>query len=1060
MNTTKFYQVQSIMFNHSEDDTFFVAKNSSSADNKMEYASFKSPTNFLELYQKLPNLNKSFYELIDPDWYMYEYYDLDIAKDHIENTALIDNSTVFNWFINIRNKFINSLQGSCNLNKLKNPHWIITTASSEKKISLHLLNKNTIFVNQKSIKVFTDLFQSFYKNYNLHNSPHIFNKSPIDFNVYSKNRLMRITDSSKPNQNRPLKFWKDFHKNDSVSIIDSLITNARHDKQLNNKLIYSTDFYITSQNFNITTENTEISKTLDDDTIEYIDPIIIENLLNILSPDRVDDYNLWLNISICLKNSGYDFELFDSWSQKSDKYNSISVLKTWNSINENYYGRKKTIGSIIHYAKHDNPNEFNKIMSLQNLQNTNNNKIIIPFTEDITIHEKYISQDLYINHIKNYDIICIKSNMNTGKTYSLPSLFNDYKRIIVVYSRISLNEAIYNKWKLHGFELYSNIKTSMIDTDIHQRIIVQIDSLHRVINTCDLLILDEIETTHEHLCGSRLLEKTSECFQTLMSYTKHTQKIIMSDANLKDETINHLLTQRTNKINTIKIKNTYQSFCNIKTRFYFDDKIFLDSIQSFAKNNKKIVIPTNSKKKAKIMEKIILDVRPDYKILRIDMENKCEDVSSWNNYDIVIYTPTITAGVSFDDKHFDMVCAWFTRKSTSAEQSSQMLFRARHINDNEMHILLPADIKEEIPSIPIDDEGLTHFVNSKIQLGNDFLKKDGLKIDNYNRKVKETKYFKFYISYLKKESLSFSYFQSYMRHILLNHGAKLSYEKRKIENEDEEKELKKKISKISVEITEQDAKNINDAVPITDEQYIEMSKKIDLTKDEIMSIKKYKLYKAFDKDVNSKLSQEWVEKNIKYIHSVIRYKEIKDIGFTYASEYIEEKKEQVYEEMIQNKILVDYSDDETLSSDSENEDDNKSKLFTKKLERKKRQKFIKHVGQTVVESINYDKTYHKIKHCVQFLLCAGFKNLESEKKCKPNFQSMIDYVRANEKDLRILWNCKRNSFEGNVIEDTTLKRGLMQYINSKLEGCLGVKIERFKNSGDCKEYVIKKQFVV
>lgn len=137
-----------------------------------------------------------------------------------------------------------------------------------------------------------------------------------------------------------------------------------------------------------------------------------------------------------------------------------------------------------------------------------------------------------------------------------------------------------------------------------------------------------------------------------------------------------------------------------------------------------------------------------------------------------------------------------------------------------------------------------------------------------------------------------------------------------------------------------------------------------------------------------------------------------------------------------------------------------SKLMSKKLERRQRQKFIKHVGQTVVDSINYDKTYHKLEHCVEFLKAAGFNSLNDSNKIKPNFQAMIEYVRQNEKDIRTLWGCKRNTFEGDVIKDTTLKRGLMQYINSKLEGCLGVKIERVSKRVDYPTYNISQLFIL
>lgn len=76
---------------------------------------------------------------------------------------------------------------------------------------------------------------------------------------------------------------------------------------------------------------------------------------------------------------------------------------------------------------------------------------------------------------------------------------------------------------------------------------------------------------------------------------QHTPKLIMCDANLKDETINHFLTKREKtdekeeqerkKRNTIRIQNTYRSFGTITTRFYFCKKIFINSTQTFVKKD-------------------------------------------------------------------------------------------------------------------------------------------------------------------------------------------------------------------------------------------------------------------------------------------------------------------------------------------------------------------------------------------------------------------------------------------------------------------------------------------
>ncbi|RCH82272.1 hypothetical protein CU098_006636, partial [Rhizopus stolonifer] len=51
------------------------------------------------------------------------------------------------------------------------------------------------------------------------------------------------------------------------------------------------------------------------------------------------------------------------------------------------------------------------------------------------------------------------------------------------------------------------------------------------------------------------------------------------------------------------------------------------------------------------------------------------NLDNWNNYDIVGYTPTIVAGISFEKIHFDKCFAYFVNNSSPAEMSLQQLFR-------------------------------------------------------------------------------------------------------------------------------------------------------------------------------------------------------------------------------------------------------------------------------------------------------------------------------------------------------------------------------------------------
>ena len=62
--------------------------------------------------------------------------------------------------------------------------------------------------------------------------------------------------------------------------------------------------------------------------------------------------------------------------------------------------------------------------------------------------------------------------------------------------------------------------------------------------------------------------------------------------------------------------------------------------------------------------------------------------NTWINYDVVIYTPTIEAGVSFDVKnHFNKIYGVLSSGSTSQRAFYEMLSRVRHITDNNVLLL-------------------------------------------------------------------------------------------------------------------------------------------------------------------------------------------------------------------------------------------------------------------------------------------------------------------------------------------------------------------------------------
>ena len=95
----------------------------------------------------------------------------------------------------------------------------------------------------------------------------------------------------------------------------------------------------------------------DSDIDELIKPLVLECLSN----DRLDDYNSWIRVGWCLSNIDARLYSILEFTKKSKYYKDETYCKDkWDSINDNH-SELLSIGSLIHWAKHDNFEQFSII---------------------------------------------------------------------------------------------------------------------------------------------------------------------------------------------------------------------------------------------------------------------------------------------------------------------------------------------------------------------------------------------------------------------------------------------------------------------------------------------------------------------------------------------------------------------------------------------------------------------------------------------------------------------------------------------------------------------------
>ena len=319
---------------------------------------------------------------------------------------------------------------------------------------------------------------------------------------------------------------------------------------------------------------------------------------------------------------------------------------------------------------------------------------------------KEVNKNITDKAFTNDNLLIIKAEMKMGKSKALINYISDndsFKRIVFVSFRRTFSSEAKHKYQDLGFKSYSDIDGA-IDLDIHNRIIIQVESLSRImfpIQNIDLLILDEVESIWSQVSSSNFKDfyGSYNVFECLLRIAG---KIVAMDANASIRTSRlfaRLFKEMPNKTINVYI-NEYNT--NWDTTFYVIDKgEWLTKIVKSLKDTKEnIAIFSNSLKEAKILKAFVAEYVGAKSVKLYGSKTKestkqthFSDVNKyWSQYRCIICTPTVSAGVSFEVKHFDYVFGYFTDKSCNVETCRQMLGRVRNVASKEIYITMSVSV--------------------------------------------------------------------------------------------------------------------------------------------------------------------------------------------------------------------------------------------------------------------------------------------------------------------------------------------------------------------------------
>jgi len=610
------------------------------------------------------------------------------------------------------------------------------------------------------------------------------------------------------------------------------------------------------------------------------------------------------------------------------------------------------------------------------------------------LHREYVEKPIMLdninpdtiidtNNIGTYDFngvdtIFLRSNMMTHKTQSLKTILDNYKKIVYISFRRSLSSEINSQFSDYGFISYDKVEGAIY----YDRVVCQIDSLHRLRGQYDLIIMDEVVYTIDHLVS--FCKEKHIITDTLQKLYENCQHAVVCDALLDNKTINYIKALDSSKSSKI-IENTYKPFKNKLVKYYGiniheHNKIILHIGNMLSKYGK-LYIPTNSQR---FGEKLYDYYKEDYNVLLLDKNTEYIPCSStWKNYDMVICSPTVGAGISCNDMFGKTIC-YFTNNSCNASLSSQQLLRVRNTECESIDIFICETFRD---CIPTNTESIKEMIRTKYSLDVSF----GLKVDRIEDKVIQDDYYNYFVEYIRSNNISKIAFRRVLDGILINHGFETAEFEMEKENEEILTRLKDTIKEQKLKRDDANTTNMLNSNIISKEEYTKINKKQRKSKEERSQLEKYNLVNAYGEDGFTKLVENDDMKTTRdFVKNIYKYKNL----CLLKNEDVEEsiKREIQYNEGIERL----------------HENKKACKIY---------------VAYKIMEILGFDSVF------------------DTSIKDKLNYEIMLEWLKNWNYKVRTLWDeVDKEDFSEYNIEDEKYKKCILERYNAILNKVLGVRV--------------------
>lgn len=491
-------------------------------------------------------------------------------------------------------------------------------------------------------------------------------------------------------------------------------------------------------------------------------------------------------------------------------------------------------------------------------------------------------------------ITLLKAEMKMGKSKLVREFIksNNFEKVIFISFRRTFTNDLLGKFEDCGFISYNSIKGN-IDLEVYPKLIIQIESLSRICvknYKIDAVILDEVESIWSQF-GSSNYTNYNLSIAIFEELLKVSDRIICMDANLSRRTyeiLKYIYGESILMDSCNLYENNYNPNYNIK---YVLCKIeqFYHCIENNAKQKKNIAIFTNSLAEANRIYEYSLKyyhqddivmytskTRESFKRKHFMNVNKY-----WKNYKLMICTPTVSAGVSFEIAHFDIVMGYFSNMSCNVETCRQMLGRIRNVRDGKIYLHLNQVVCKHETKIDNIKRNLITYNDEMVKKYNLGYVQQEVNMKSGTHNYTENLVFKVAIHNISIDNKSRVYF---IKNFIAQIEGKNLHAQCEIIDYDQkinDVAINKIIKDLKDQIVVRENSLIVTAKDITKDEYLELKKMqkdlLDITEEEIHSIKKYKIQSCigFD-DISVEIAEKYSKQ--KYRNQYNNCKEIYKAG--------------------------------------------------------------------------------------------------------------------------------------------------------------------------------------